>query len=221
MSTNLKISGALVVVALAVVLGLVIAGGQSDEPTAAKPSPDTVASTPVVRADTHKLDVAADGKVTLVEFLDFECEACAAVYPLIEELRQQFAGRMTFAIRYFPLPGHRNGKIAAQAVEAASKQGKLEPMYKRMYETQKEWGESEESKKDVFIGYAEDLGLNMTKFRADLESPATIARIEKDMQDGANLGVVSTPTLFLNGEMMKLQSAEQLRADIEAAFNAR
>ena len=221
MSTNLKISVGLVVVALAVILGLALGSSASDEPTAAKPAPETVASTPVMRADTHKLDVAADGKVTLVEFLDFECEACAAVYPLIEQLRQEYAGRMTFAIRYFPLPGHRNGKIAAQAVEAASKQGKLEPMYKRMYETQKEWGESEDSKKDVFIGYAEDLGLDMTKFRADLESPATIARIEKDMQDGANLGVVSTPTLFLNGEMMNPQSAEQLRSDIESAFTAR
>ncbi|MTD47494.1 thioredoxin domain-containing protein [Conexibacter sp. W3-3-2] len=220
MSTNLKISGALVAFALAVIIGLAIASGDSDEPAAAKPSPQATASTPVVRADTHKLDVAADGKVTLVEFLDFECEACGAVYPLIEELRRQYDGRLTFAIRYFPLPGHRNGKIAAQAVEAASKQDKLEPMYKRMYETQKEWGESKDSKKDVFIGYAEDLGLDMTKFRADLESPETIARIEKDMQDGANLGVVSTPTLFLNGEMMNLESAEQLQADIEAAFTA-
>ena len=222
MSNNLKISGALVAAALAVVVALVLAGGSSDsgDSTSTAASAGTAATAPVLRPDSHRLDVAEDSKATLVEFLDFECEACGALYPLIEELRREYAGQMTFAIRYFPLPGHRNGKIAAQAVEAASKQGRLEEMYKRMYETQSEWGESQDSKKDVFIGFAEDLGLDMAKFREDLESAATIARIEKDMQDGADLGVIGTPTLFLNGEVLDLESAEQLRAAIETALSA-
>lgn len=95
--------------------------------------------------------------MTFTEFLDFECEPCAAALPAIEQLRQEYAGRVTFNIRYFPIESHKNARNAAIAVEAAAQQGKLEAMYKKMFETQPSWGEQDDSKAAVFRGFAQGL----------------------------------------------------------------
>jgi len=174
----------------------------------------------VVRADSHHLSTAEDGKVTLVEFLDFECEACGAAYPLVEQLREKYEGRVTFVARYFPVPSHRNAENAAHAVEAAARQGEFEEMYQRMFETQREWGEARETKLDVFVGFAEDLGLDMDQFMRDFNDPRTIERITADKDAALQLGVQGTPTLFINEQLVQLESLDQLKADIEAALAA-
>jgi protein-disulfide isomerase len=186
----------------------------------AKPEPaeaDELKSV-VVRSDSHKLSTADDGKVTLVEFLDFECEACGAAYPFIEQLREQYDGRVTFVARYFPMPSHKNANNAAYAVESAARQGKFEQMYQRMYETQAEWGESQDSKASLFRTYAEELGLNMTQYDADVKSPEVAARVQKDIDDGTELGVRGTPSFFLNGQQLMPSSTEQFTQAIEDAL---
>ncbi|MGO8609127.1 DsbA family protein, partial [Rhizobium johnstonii] len=90
------------------------------------------------------------GAVTVVEFLDFECEACGAAYPYVEELRTQYAGKITYVARYFPLPGHFNSTNAAIAAESAGRQGKFEEMYNALFQSQAEWGEAGESRADLF-----------------------------------------------------------------------
>ena len=65
-----------------------------------------------------------EAKVILVEYLDFECEACGSYYPLMKELSDEFKDDVTFVNRYFPLPGHKNSMTAATAVEAAGTIGK-------------------------------------------------------------------------------------------------
>ncbi len=219
MSRNLKLSAAIVAVFVLGVAALAIAMDSSPEVEQEAAAP-TGTPVPVVQPDTHKLSTASDGKVTLVEFLDFECESCGAVFPVLEELRKEYDGKVTFAIRYFPNDGHFNAMIAAQVVEAASKQGKLEAMYKRMFETQKEWGEARESKRDVFFGFAKELGLDMEQFERDVDDPATIARVQADKDAGLALGVGGTPTLFLNDQMLQLESLDAIVADIEAALAA-
>ena len=221
MSRNLQISGAIVLAVVLAIAALAVTTNGSGDETEAVATPDAAETAPpVVTENIHKLSTAADGKVTLVEFLDFECEACGALYPALEQLREEYKDRVTFAIRYFPNDGHSNAMIAAQAVEAASKQGKLEAMYKRMFETQKEWGEAQESKLELFAGFAKDLGLDMDQFMRDLNDPQTIERITADKEAALQLGVQGTPTLFLNEQMLQLESLEQLKADIEAALAA-
>ncbi|MEV5561062.1 thioredoxin domain-containing protein [Nonomuraea wenchangensis] len=184
------------------------------------PEPAAVAAgeSQYVRADSHKLSVAADGKVTLVEFLDFECEACRAAFPVVEDLRKQYEGKVTFVARYFPLPGHFNAERAARAVEAAAAQGKFEAMYQRMYETQTQWGEKQVPADDVFRVFAKDLGLDMTAWEKVYNAPATLERIKKDVADGQALGVTGTPTFFLNGERLQPQSEGDFKAAIDAAL---
>lgn len=193
----------------AIVYGIVQGGG--------KASPAEAAET-VVRDDSHRLSTADDGKVTLVEFLDFECEACGAAYPFVEQLRQRYEGRVTFVARYYPIPSHRNALNAAYAVEAAARQDRFEDMYKRMFETQPEWGESQESKADLFRTFAEDLGLDMDHYDADVASDAVKNRVQRDIDDGTKLGVSGTPTFFLNGQKMAPRNQEEFITTIEQAL---
>ena len=90
-----------------------------DDSTAA--APEDVGQ--VVRENSRVLSRAANEQAVLVEFLDYECEACRAAYPLVEQWRAEYGDTVTFVHRYFPLPGHRNAMNAAVAVEAAAQQG--------------------------------------------------------------------------------------------------
>jgi protein-disulfide isomerase len=183
-------------------------------------NPSAQGPTPMVRDNSHVLGPPGDGKVTMVEFLDFECEACRALYPFYEELRKEYAGKVRFVARYFPIPSHFNAMNAAIAVEAAAQQGYFEPMYKIMYETQEQWGEQQVSKADLFRGWAQQLGLDLAKYDAAVADPATAARITQDQQDGEALGVEGTPTLFLNGKKLELSNGQQLMDEINAAIAA-
>ncbi|MGC4971679.1 DsbA family protein [Streptomyces sp. DT199] len=167
-------------------------GGGMDVQPAAEAMP--------VRDSSHRLTNPKKSELTLVEFLDFECEACGAYYPVIEKLREEYGDRVTFVARYFPMPGHRNGELSARTAEAAARQGKFEEMYTKLFTTQKEWGESQDGKQDVFRGYAKDLGLDMNKFDAALADPDVAGRVQDDQRDGLGLGVQGTPTFFLGGE---------------------
>lgn len=208
---------------IAILFGLVAAtlfGGAFVYQNLAAPEPAdaTERQNITVRADSHRLDTADDGKVTLVEFLDFECEACRAAYPFVEQLREKYDGKVTFVLRYFPIPSHTNANNAAYAVESAARQGKLEDMYKRMYDTQAEWGESKDSKADLFRSYAQELGLDMGQYDADVASPEVAARVAKDVADGERLGVTGTPSFYLNGQRLIPSTTEEFIQAIDDAL---
>jgi protein-disulfide isomerase len=214
MSKNLKISLGLIAVAIVALLAVAFTSGDDDS----NAEPAATEDDRLVRPDSQKLSVADDGKVTFVEFLDFECESCRAAHPAIEELRETYDGQVTFVVRNFPL--HGNSEAAAQAAEAAAAQGKFEEMYDMLFETQPTWGESSESKEEVFFGFAEELGLDMDEFRKVYEDPATLEKIQRDKADGLALGVEGTPTFFLNGEKMEIESFDDLVDQIDAELEA-
>lgn len=220
MTKNLKISLALVALVLAVVAALLAANrtpdATSDASADAGADAQVAPADVLVRKDSHRLSTAKDGKVTVVEFLDLECESCRAAFPHVEQLRKEYEGRVTFVMRYFPIPSHKNAELAARAVEAAAAQGKLEAMYQKMYETQESWGDQQVSHEKTFRGFAEELGLDMKKFEADWKDPATAKRVEKDRKDGLALGVQGTPTFFVNGKRPQIQSPDDFKAAIEA-----
>lgn len=203
-STNTKLTIAMVALVILGLAGVIYVANDAAPPASASEEL-------LVRDDSHTLSVADDNKITLVEFLDFECEACGALYPTMERLKSEYEGRFTFVVRYFPLPGHANADPAARAVEAAAKQGRFEDMYQKMFETQPQWGAKQESQEPVFLGYAEELGLDMEQFTADMADPATAERVRKDVEDGTALGVTGTPTIFVNGERVDQAGYETLK----------
>ncbi|MFY7066189.1 DsbA family protein [Nocardiopsis changdeensis] len=182
-------------------------------------SPSPAPAELLVREDSRYLDRVEGAPVTVVEFLDFECEACRAQFPVMERIREDYEGRIDFVVRYFPLPGHTNSEPAAAAVEAAARQGALEEMYALMYETQAEWGESQEDRSEVFVGFAEELGLDVGEFTADMESQEVADRVRADFDDGVALGVQGTPTIFVNGyRTPSMPTYEMLASLIDAGL---
>lgn len=173
----------------------------------------------VVRENSHRLSSAPDSDVTFVEFLDFECEGCRAAFPAVEQLRTQYGQQVNFVARYFPMPGHFNGERAARAVEAAAQQGQFEAMYKKMFETQDQWGEKQVPADDVFRGFATELGLDMAAWDEAYNAQATLDRIQEDVADGTALGVQGTPTFFLNGEQLQIQTYADLGTAIKEALS--
>lgn len=172
----------------------------------------------VVRADSHVLDDVGEDAPTLVEFLDFECESCAAAYPVVEDLRERYAGRLNVVLRYFPIDGHANARNAAHAVEAAARQGELESMYARMFETQAAWGDQQIDHSARFRGYAEELGLDLEQYDADVASEDVAARVERDFQDGRAAGVSGTPTFFLDGRPLEITSVQSFYDAVDRAL---
>lgn len=212
MSTNLKFTlGVLAAVALIIGGAVFFAMKGGSEPAAKGTNP--------VRADSHQLSTAADGKVTIVEFLDFECPSCGRAYPAVEQLRKEYAGKITYVVREFPLDMHPNAMNAAAAAEAAANQGKFEAMYNKLFTTQQQWGGQQTDHAKTFDGYAQELGLDMPKFRADVASQQVRDRIETDRTDGAAAGARGTPTFFVNGKLFEETATyDNLKAAIDTAL---
>lgn len=231
MSRSTKISAGLVMAFIVIVAVIAIVAGGGDDPparqdsaaatstaAAAETTTSAVRAPPVVTDDPRRLGAPGRSGVTFTEFLDFECEGCRAAFPAVEELRKTYAGRVTFNIRYFPIPSHRNSRTAAVAVEAASKQNMLEAMYRKMYETQGEWGEKGDSQAARFRGFAEDLGLDLGRYDAAVAAPSTLRRVERDFEAGAALGVQGTPSFFINERKIEPQSLDELTDEIDRAL---
>ena len=85
------------------------------------------------------------------------------------------------------MPGHRNSITAASAVEAAGKQGKFREMHDLLFETQGIWGERNKEDKEIFVKYAEQIGLNMEQFKIDVSSEKVRSKIAKHKGEGASL----------------------------------
>ncbi|WP_019178972.1 DsbA family protein [Microbacterium yannicii] len=215
MKTPVKVALATTAVVVVLLVAALIYVLVNQSQTASTPGDSE--SLQVTRSNSHVLDKGGEGAVTVVEFLDFECEACGAFYPVVEELREKYAGEITYVVRYFPLPGHFNSKNAAIAAEAAAQQDRFEDMYHQLFQSQAEWGEAQESRADLFRGFAEELGLDMAAYDAAVENPETLARVEQDLNEGRALGVNSTPSFFVDGQQLELQNWTDLEAAIQAA----
>ncbi|MGH3545376.1 MAG: DsbA family protein [Mycobacteriales bacterium] len=170
----------------------------------------------------HTLIEAADKKVTVVEFLDYQCPACASFYTgVTKQLERDYSGRITFVARNFPLEVHPLALPAARAAEAAAEQDKYSQMYHALYDNYRQWavssggGISDDTDRAEarFEDYARAIGLDIDRFRRDAASPEIGRHIETDLADGARAGVTSTPGIFVNGK--KFQPTGDSYADVD------
>src|SRR5215216_1201551 len=160
-------------------------------------------------------------RVTLEEFSDFQCPACGGLEPGLRRVMREYEGRgVRLIFRNYPLQMHKYAFIAARAAEAAGQQGKFWEMHDMLYDNQKEWSDSMEPRVQ-FDSYATRLGLDVQRFKADLERQDLADRVKADFLRGTSLGVKGTPTVFLNGREMvpgQLVTEDILRREIEAAL---
>lgn len=181
-----------------------------------KPSANAEA---LIRSDSPTLG-SADAKVTLVEFLDPECESCAAFAPVVKKILKDYDGRVRLVVRYMPL--HPNSLSAATFTEAAGEQGKYWEAQELLFNRQSEWGTKHGPQtipaadiNALFRKYAGELGLDMDKMNAAFADNKYRAKTERDRKDGESLGVRQTPTLFVNGRKLMRLGEPELRALIE------
>jgi protein-disulfide isomerase len=159
-------------------------------------------------------------RVTVEEFSDFQCPACGSLEPGLRRVMKDYDDRAHFVFRNYPLQMHKYAFLAARAAEAAGQQGKFWEMHDTLYDNQKEWSDTMEPRVQ-FDAYATRLGLDVQKFKADMERQDLADRIKADMLRGNSLGVKGTPTVYLNGRELvpgKLVTEDDLRREIEAAL---
>jgi protein-disulfide isomerase len=210
----LVVGGTAVVLVAAVVLGASYYGRsqQAAKEAAATKAPPPEASL-YVRPHSHSLG-PQDAKVTVVEFLDPECESCRAMYPMVKQILNEYSGRVRLVVRYMPF--HGNSMYAAAALEAAGEQGKYWELLESLFVNQPQWGSHHDPRPQLIPELAKRVGLDMAAFGKSISSGDLRPRIEQDQADGKALGVTGTPTFFVNGKMLEQLGYEQLRALINA-----
>lgn len=160
----------------------------------------------------------ASSTVTLVEYSDFQCPACASYHPVVKKLLEEKGENFRLVYRHFPLISiHMNADLAAKAAEAAGKQGKFWQMSDKLFTTQVEWS-TDRAAVTKFTAYAAELGLDTKQFASDLEDRIISKKINDDYKGGRDAGVLGTPTFFLNGKQIQNpQSYEAFAALIDEA----
>ncbi len=197
MSKNFWIILALIIGALVAIF--ILSGGKAAAPTDNKYENGNVLEV----KETDHASGAGNKKVVLIEYGDFQCPSCGAFFPIIEQVRKQFGDDITFVFRHFPLTSiHPNAQAAHRAVEAAGNQGRFEEMYQTLYQSQQEWTDSKNAS-TIFESYAQQIGLDMERYKKDVVSETVNARIGADLESGKKVGVSGTPTFFLNGEKIE------------------
>lgn len=136
----------------------------------------------------------ANAPITLVEFGDFQCPFCRQwEQETYQPLLAAYPGKIRFVFRDFPLTSiHPNAMPAAEAAQCANAQGQFWAYHDKLFG-------SENLSDDVYKQYAQELGLDMTKFNDCLTNHTSAAAIQSDMDFANNLGINSTPTFFING----------------------
>ncbi len=135
----------------------------------------------------------ASARISLVEFVDYECPHCKRVQPVLRQAVDEFRNDVRVYFKHYPLGSHSNARLAAEAAVAAQKQGKFWEYSDQI------WANAESLTPAKLEQIAKDVGLDVARWRKDLESDAVRNRVQKDRNDGSGLGIQSTPTIYLNG----------------------
>lgn len=155
-------------------------------------------------------------KVTIVEFLDYQCPGCGAYHPVLKQMREEFAGKIKFVVRQFPLVEiHPFAKGAAISTVCAQRQGKFFEYSDVLFQNQ------DYLRRTDLERYAEEMGLKMDEFKTCLDDPAAEAQVIRDRKDGEALGIPGTPSVFINGKLMdELLPPDQLRQVIQRELSS-
>lgn len=182
-----------------------------------KQSTAPTTSEALVRAESHSTG-PDDAKVTLVEFGDYQCPACAQADPVVQQIRKDYADKsFRFVFRHFPLSIHPNAPIAAEASEAAGAQGKFWEMHELLYANQTAWAEASDPTSQL-VEYAKKAGVkDIAKFKSDISASAYLTAIRSDQRDGNSLNIQATPTFYLNGTKLEgVQQYQDLKSKIDS-----
>jgi protein-disulfide isomerase len=167
-----------------------------------------------IATDDQPARGSAEALVTLVEFTDYQCPSCAQARPALDRITNEYGERVRLVVRDYPLSQHADAQKAAEAAEAAREQGKYWEYTALLFQNQSALAP------EKLKGYASRVGLDRAKFDAALDSGRFAERVRRDVFDGDRVGVMGTPTVFLNGRRVADISYEGLKAAIDAALDS-
>ncbi|MFA6016717.1 MAG: DsbA family protein [Patescibacteria group bacterium] len=182
-----------------------------------QPAQTDFPQTKQLKADDHA-KWSPDKKNILVEYSDLQCPSCKSVHDILKSIEASGSAdfsitkKVTLVYRYFPLfQIHDKANIAAYAAEAAGRQGKFWEMADLLFNNQELWSKSSDPQKDYFLGYAKELQLDVNQFKKDSDSDAVKNRVARDLTEAEQMGVDSTPTFFLNGQKVNVNSYDEFK----------
>ncbi len=196
LTSRLLVWGAALGVLVLIFMGMVRLAGSPRQNIGA----GALSVAPVTESDW--LSGAIAPRVTLVEYSDFECPACAYYAPQVSRLLAEFPNELLLVYRHFPLSQHRNAVLAAYAAEAAGRQGMFFEMHDLIFERQREW-EKKPSARELFDGYARELDLDLARFATEFGDDAAREKVRRDTASGTLLRLQGTPSFFLNGALIE------------------
>ena len=137
----------------------------------------------------------SNAPLELVEYGDFQCEHCGYAYPIIKNIQRKLGTNLKFVFRNFPLSEiHQNAVNAALATEAAGLQDKFWEMFDIIFENQNALDD------ESIFSYAQKIGLDLKRFKNDIQKTELVSKVEQDFESGLRSGVNGTPTFFINGK---------------------
>jgi len=188
----------ILIVGIAIVVIVAVWAFVKSGPTTVPATNSPVAEAPAITGSDHARGNAS-ATVTLIEYGDFQCPACGAYHPIMQQLESEYADRVLFVFRNFPLTNiHDSAQYSAEAAEAAGLQGKYWEMHDWLYENQLKWATLPLTARTIIEAHASSMGLNMDRFKKDLESDAVKGKITADVEGANGAGIQHTPTFFVN-----------------------
>lgn len=159
-----------------------------------------------------------EATVTLTEYSDFQCPACAQFYPVVDSLVEDYGDSIQLEYRNFPLISiHPYAVPAAKAAEAAAQQGKFWEMHNKLFDNQSDWSSSAGPRK-YFEQYAEEIGIDVDQFKKQYKAAVIEDHIKSQYEEARELDLRGTPSFLLNGEKMEFDTFEDFVGQIEAAI---
>lgn len=157
--------------------------------------------------------------VTLVEYSDFQCPACGAFQPVLNEVLEKHGDKIKFEYKHYPLVQiHPFAEPAARAAEAAGQQGKFFEFADMLFAKQAEWTKGS-NPTGFFTRYASELGLDMDLFAKHQKSSLLGDNVKANMMEARGLGLTGTPSFYLNGVKLESATYDDFKAKIDAAVN--
>jgi protein-disulfide isomerase len=180
-----------------------------------QPQPST-APTPASGPGATPGAAISKGVVTIEEFGDYQCPPCGSLHPIIKTLKNEYGARIQIVFRHFPLTQiHNHALEASYAAAAAGLQGKFWEMHNLLYDNQSVWSQVGDFR-PILINFARQIGLDIPRFTRDMDGLQVVSLVSEDTRRANAQGVNSTPTVFINGQMIPNDNltAEGLRKEI-------
>ena len=218
---NMKRIGMWVVAAAVIVLSL---WGLIALVSAPTPTNQELALTAPKITNTDLSFGPENAKVTIIEYADFQCPSCKNQQPNVDQLKSDYAGKIRYVYRFFPIQQiHPNANLSAAAGYAAYKQGKFGEMADLLFTNQEKWALlPADQAQQMYMDMAKSLSLDTDKFKQDMESQTTKDFIQKEMDEGTAAGVNATPTFFINGKQFQIPTGyAEYKQLVDTALSAK